>query len=961
MKLKKIKKVSLFFSLIFLFILTLIFSFIFIISLKPVKINFLNYFDRESLIFKNIKIEEIGDVFISFNKVSKNFELLIEDLIIEKSYFPHILVGVDLSFKNKFLDMSLKVFDSDVEIKIPQIQKDVSDESSLLSNLRSKYSFIDNFSNIQLINNKFKLIVNEDYIKYYFIDLNYKEDEVAFSVTNKNERNNYLSLDFIPKDESYEFNMELEKFNFDFLKYIFNLRKINIKDIFVSGSSKFILKKDLSIESLFFNFVLNGGVEYESFKDIQKIDFVDSQVFGEKNINSTDIILDLFQSHTKIRTVLRLNLLKKDFSKIFLEFDSISVYELLNFWPKEFKETVYDWMLSNSKGKISNFSINFNLFDSNGNFNFNNLNGKFDFQDTKIRYMESMPWVVDIDGNAIIQENKILFLISSGISNDLSIQNGKVILYDLDTDFEQSNVNLTINSKNKHVVNYLKKSPINVKNYKKLENIEGNTKIKLELDFPLIIDLPTEKITYGSEVNIKNAIFKGIFKDYNIDDFIVDISIDSEGVSYSGSGALINSIVTFEGKQFSENNKLIDTVSGIYNLNSKYLETILPKNSLEYTGDININFEIKEDDDGIAKIEGIGNLDKIALNSPFLGSNLDFKNGKLRFLVRPYDDSFSGFVDVKTNNIQIEINSLFNDDKLLELDVQTFKSPIQDFKMNYKDSDKKVSIFGKELIVSEVNFLDENEFEFDDINLNIEVEEIKIGGIKFSSPQIKFIKSSGVFEKIFVDLQGENDFYKIVLDDEDNIKNFSLESNYIPGLLKIFDFDLNISRGSIKIEGKKNKSSDEYDGVIAGKNIVFFDAPFFANFFSIFSLEGFAQKLKDGGIIFNNLSANYKLVENRLKIVDSLLKGSELGIQFDSVIGLDDDYFLMNGSIIPAYTLNTLITKFPIVGEIITAGSPEDGLIGANFTVEKIDGEYEVFYNPISVFVPNIIKNFLGD
>ena len=68
-----------------------------------------------------------------------------------------------------------------------------------------------------------------------------------------------------------------------------------------------------------------------------------------------------------------------------------------------------------------------------------------------------------------------------------------------------------------------------------------------------------------------------------------------------------------------------------------------------------------------------------------------------------------------------------------------------------------------------------------------------------------------------------------------------------------------------------------------------------------------------------------------------------------------------NGSIIPAYTINTLITKFPIVGDIVTAGSPEDGLIGAKFKVEKIDGEYEVFYNPISVFVPNIIKNFLGD
>ena len=70
-------------------------------------------------------------------------------------------------------------------------------------------------------------------------------------------------------------------------------------------------------------------------------------------------------------------------------------------------------------------------------------------------------------------------------------------------------------------------------------------------------------------------------------------------------------------------------------------------------------------------------------------------------------------------------------------------------------------------------------------------------------------------------------------------------------------------------------------------------------------------------------------------------------------------FFVEEGTV--EFSNNTLITKFPIVGDIVTAGSPEDGLIGAKFKVEKIDGEYEVFYNPISVFVPNIIKNFLGD
>ena len=181
--------------------------------------------------------------------------------------------------------------------------------------------------------------------------------------------------------------------------------------------------------------------------------------------------------------------------------------------------------------------------------------------------------------------------------------------------------------------------------------------------------------------------------------------------------------------------------------------------------------------------------------------------------------------------------------------------------------------------------------------------------------------------------------------------------------MKLFDIDLKVNTGSLKIEGigEKIPNGIGYTGLIAGKDFVFLDAPFFADFISLFSLQGLAQKLKDGGIIFEDLNAKYEFKDNKLRIIDSLMKGSELGIQFDTVIGLDNDYFMTNGSIIPAYTINTLLTRFPIVGDIITAGSPEDGLIGAKFKVEKKGDEYDVSYNPISVFVPNVIKNFLGD
>ena len=164
-----------------------------------------------------------------------------------------------------------------------------------------------------------------------------------------------------------------------------------------------------------------------------------------------------------------------------------------------------------------------------------------------------------------------------------------------------------------------------------------------------------------------------------------------------------------------------------------------------------------------------------------------------------------------------------------------------------------------------------------------------------------------------------------------------------------------------RIEGEKKNDSNVFKGNIAGKDFVFLDAPFLANFITLFSLQGLAQKLKDGGIIFESLKGKYEFSDDKLRVIDTLMKGSELGIQFDTVVGFKNDYFLTTGSVIPAYTINTLLTKFPIVGDIITAGSPEDGLIGAKFKVEKENDEYKVSYNPISVFVPNLIKNFLGD
>ena len=885
-----------------MFFFTVISSFIFIISLKPVKINFLDFFDRESKIFEKIKVEEIGDVFLSFNKVTKNFELLVEDLVYEDSYFPNILITLDLTFEKNLFNTSLKIFDGDIDIFLSRKSENKDDTFTTLEKLKSNFDFFKNFSNIQIANTKVKLTINDEDIKKYLIDFNFNNEELYLSVSEINSLENFFLLNVSNKNYANEVSLELSKFNFDFVKHIFDFHSISFNNLNLSGSSKFLINKDKHIDEVIFNLNLFGNLKYPTYYGFETINLNNSKIFGEKNQDFVDIILDFKHQDSQIKLVLRIDPKLETSATFLVDVEKINVKELLNLWPVDFKESVYVWMNNNSKGEIFNVLLSLNIFKKDDEFLFENLKGKFDFNNTKIRYMESMPVIENINGFAKIKNEEIIFTINSGQSQGLNIKNGIVKLKDLDSDFENAEVFLEIFSGNQDVINYLDVSPINKKNFSKLRNIRGDTKIDLNLKFPLLVDLPTERIIYDSTVAIVDSTFQDIFNNHDLNDFYLNIQINNSKVLYNGGGNIFNSNTEFSGEQSNINEGFTDEIKGKYTLKPSFTEYFFPEGDFIIQGESEILYNIIEDNNGFLKIEGLGNLENLNLKSDFLGPNLDFNNGKLRFLIRPYDNSFSGFADIKTNNLNVEVNSIFNLTKLIELDVQTFKSPNQDFNLKYEGENNKFLINANKLSLDSIDIFEKDNLKIENFELDLKINDFKIGDMKFSNSNIYAKKLNNFFQKISVSLVGENDFHKLSISEKEANKEFILESNYIPGLLNILDLDFNINKGSIKIEGFKKENSENYEGAIAGKNIVFFDAPFLANFFSIFSLDGFAQKLKDGGIIFNNFNAKYKLENDKFKVVDSLLKGSELGIQFDSVIGLNDDYFLMNGSIIPAYT-----------------------------------------------------------
>ena len=217
MKNKYLIKISLIFSFFFLLLLTSLLSFLYIISLKPLKINLLDYFDRKSEIYRKYNIKEIGSVYVSFNKVSKNFEILAEDLIIGDSYLDNILIGLDVTLSENLFDTTLKIFDSRFDISIGQV--DAFDSKGAQKFGIDNYpDFFNFFKNIEVINSSVELKLNDNRKNIYIVDFILKgKDDLRILINEKSKvDDNYLLVEKKENIDLYELklkNFSLEFFN----------------------------------------------------------------------------------------------------------------------------------------------------------------------------------------------------------------------------------------------------------------------------------------------------------------------------------------------------------------------------------------------------------------------------------------------------------------------------------------------------------------------------------------------------------------------------------------------------------------------------------------------------------------------------------------------------------------------------------------------------------------------------
>lgn len=138
-----------------------------------------------------------------------------------------------------------------------------------------------------------------------------------------------------------------------------------------------------------------------------------------------------------------------------------------------------------------------------------------------------------------------------------------------------------------------------------------------------------------------------------------------------------------------------------------------------------------------------------------------------------------------------------------------------------------------------------------------------------------------------------------------------------------------------------------YDGTLSIANLRVRDAPALASLLNAISVVGLLQQMGGQGLVFDEVTAEFRIAPDRITVLRSSAIGAGLGISLDGIYTTADRGMDFQGVISPFYLLNG-------IGSILTR--PGEGLIGFNFNLQGVLGDPRVLVNPFSVLTPGMFR-----
>ena len=110
---------------------------------------------------------------------------------------------------------------------------------------------------------------------------------------------------------------------------------------------------------------------------------------------------------------------------------------------------------------------------------------------------------------------------------------------------------------------------------------------------------------------------------------------------------------------------------------------------------------------------------------------------------------------------------------------------------------------------------------------------------------------------------------------------------------------------------------------------------------------------------FEILEINLKEDKNTITVDEILALGSSVSLHMSGYIEKKSGLISLSGTLVPAKSLNSLISKIPIVGGILVGKKIGEGVFGVSFKMKGLPDNIKTFVNPVKTLTPRFITRIL--
>ena len=175
-------------------------------------------------------------------------------------------------------------------------------------------------------------------------------------------------------------------------------------------------------------------------------------------------------------------------------------------------------------------------------------------------------------------------------------------------------------------------------------------------------------------------------------------------------------------------------------------------------------------------------------------------------------------------------------------------------------------------------------------------------------------------------------------------------------MLSEYNFFKGLSEGVLTLSSIIEDSESSSKLIIEDFKLV--NAPGVVKLLSLADLGGLADLAEGDGLSFDKLEIKMTNNKGFLKLEEIFAIGPSISVLMEGY-KTPSGLVSLRGTLVPAKNLNKILSKIPIIGNIIIPKDVGEGLFGISFKMKGPPGKIKTTINPLKTLTPRFITKAL--